>query len=113
MNKTKMLDLPEKPNFPMYTANEMWKYAEDTLAEYVDENYGTDRSTIQVLKADIKVKDITIRTLQTEILKLRNREPIVESYDLQEVRRLRERVKQLEKQVSDYGWLVNPDRMGQ
>ena len=109
-------NLPNKENVPLYTAKEMQHYAEDAVDMYKDavdtykDTYENTNLEVSKLKADVKVKDSTIRTLRVELLKYRNMDM---SVDWSEVQRLRLRVQQLEKQNSDYGWQLNPDRMGQ
>jgi len=112
-------ELPNKDNVSLYTAREMQRYAIAAIELNIDEDNGDStledtisklEYTVSALRADIKVKDSTIRTQQMELLKYRNMD---EPVDWNELQRLRLRVKELEKQVSDYNWTIYPDRMGQ
>ena len=95
-------ELPDRSDIPLYTAEDMRRYASQAVMLYKNSTANTS-----VLLADIKVKDSTIRTLQVELLKYRNH-PHQES----ELITLRRRVAELEKQNSDYRWTIYPDRMG-
>lgn len=95
-------ELPDRSDIPLYTAEDMRRYASQAVMLYKNSN--VDTST---LLADIKVKDSTIRTLQIELLKYRNH-PHQES----ELITLRRKVADLEERCTRYSWANDKTQWG-
>jgi hypothetical protein len=102
-------NLPDKMSAPLYTGKEMQHYAEAAVDIYKSTTPSC-RYDIDSMIADIKVKDSTIRTLQVELLKYRNK-PVV-SYDSSELITLRRKVAELEERCRNYSWATDKTQWG-
>jgi hypothetical protein len=86
----------------------MQRYAEAAVETY--ENALDDSVLVETLKADIKVKDTTIRTLQTDLLRLKNKfETTTCSSELITLRR---KVAELEERCTRYSWATDKTQWG-
>lgn len=101
-------NLPDKMNVALYTGKEMLHYAEDAIEMYKNSTFGMANDVAAML-ADIKVKDSTIRTMQAELLKYRNK---VETYDTSELVTLRRKVADLEERCRNYSWANDKTQWG-
>lgn len=101
--------LPDRSKVPLYSAADMQYYAQAAVDLYED---SLDESIlVATLKSDIKVKDSTIRTLQTELLRLKSR-PIVTPVSEGELITLRRRVAELEERCRQYSWATDKTQWG-